>query len=359
MPPIRAAELAEQKIAIIARLITKRSELAQRQGVIGEIILVGVTLDSVAGSSFVLRLDSGAVAQAKRNRLNADLLLRTIRELGFSDFEKFGAAVLRTLGATIATVTPHAGDQGIDFYGELSVGALLGRPTAFFNIAHDTRLLFAGQAKHYPNRSIGPDTVRELVGALSLARTKTFSKVNFELFEGMELRPFSPVLCLLFTTGELTSGAVQLAERAGIVARSGRQLAVFFGGSGSRDACFRRRIILRPRDVQGLVRKPSKGAFLFGPKRTARSYADRAICWLIRRTWLAGHVPLHAATTRPAFMAAIQYWYALSEGGFGCRNGESRAERLLLAHFRISASGARQTFPSSEPPLTPPTPASP
>jgi len=37
---------------------------------------------------------------------------------------------------------------------------------------------------------------------------------------------------MLLTTGELTSGAVLLAREAGIIARSGQQLAVFLAEKG-------------------------------------------------------------------------------------------------------------------------------
>ena len=89
-----------------------------------------------------------------------------------------------------------------------------------------------GQAKHYPNRSIGPNVVRELVGALSLARTKTFSAVGLNLFEDVQMKPFSPLLAMLFTTGEISAGAIQVASEAGIIARNGFQLAVFLADRG-------------------------------------------------------------------------------------------------------------------------------
>jgi hypothetical protein len=155
-----------------------------------------------------------------------------MKTLTFQQFERFGAAVLRELGAKNPKVTAHAGDQGIDFYGELSVGEVQGAPPGFFRLAHDAKLAFAGQAKHYPTRAIGPDVVRELVGAISLARTRTFSKATIDLFEDIDLKPFSPISALLFTTGELSTGALQLAAEAGVIARSGQQLAVFLADRG-------------------------------------------------------------------------------------------------------------------------------
>ena len=81
------------------------------------------------------------------------------------------------------------------------------------------------------------DVVRELIGAVALARTKTYSQDSLELFEGVAIKPFSPLLALLFTTGGLSSGAVSLANSAGVIARNGAQLAVFLAdrGVGMRD----------------------------------------------------------------------------------------------------------------------------
>jgi hypothetical protein len=53
-----------------------------------------------------------------------------------------------------------------------------------------------------------------------------------DLLEELGLRSLSPLLPLLFTTGTLTSGATHLAREAGIVARSGIQLAVFLADRG-------------------------------------------------------------------------------------------------------------------------------
>ncbi len=97
---------------------------------------------------------------------------------------------------------------------------------------HETQVILVGQAKHYPNSPIGPATIRELVGALSLSRTNTYTRDNFDLLDGVELRPFSPVLALIFSTGEFTRGARHLATRAGLIAFSGWQLAVFLADKG-------------------------------------------------------------------------------------------------------------------------------
>lgn len=184
------------------------------------------------GSSFIFSDDSLATKNSKLNRISADEIHKAIRSLTFAKFELFGRCVLREIGCHVAKVTPHAGDQGIDFYGELSVGSLLNADPATSRLMHETKVTVVGQAKHYPDRVIGPSTVRELVGALSLSRTYTFSRDDIDLLDGVQLRPFSPLLAMLFSTGEFTKGARHLAIRAGLIAFSGWQLSVFLADRG-------------------------------------------------------------------------------------------------------------------------------
>jgi hypothetical protein len=183
------------------------------------------------GSCRIESSDAPEFVLAKSRRLNIEPLLREIGELTFGEFERFGARILHQLGASSIRVTPHADDQGIDFYGMLSIGALAGIPTPLSKLAHDVQIRFAGQAKHYPNNPVGPDVIRELVGAISLARFKVFTS-DKDLFEDLELRAFNPLLALIFTTGRFTRGARILASKAGIIARSGEQLALFLADQG-------------------------------------------------------------------------------------------------------------------------------
>jgi len=227
LPPLQAAERAEQVAPAVARLIDQRSHEAERSGVVATLVLIGAASDSVAGTCHVLPTDALPLSAVKEGRLNARDLLTAIQGLDYSQFERFGRRVLFELGATDARVTKHAGDQGIDFYGHLSVGALMALPTPFFRLAHEVRLSFAGQAKHYPTSTIGPNVVRELIGSVALARTKTFSAETDDLFEGSHIKPFSPVMPLLFTTGKVSRGAYALSDAAGIVVKSGEQIATF------------------------------------------------------------------------------------------------------------------------------------
>lgn len=231
LPQIRAAEEAEKLEPKVAALIGRTQSDFERRGLVPALSLVGASGRYVSGSCWIAPSDSPEISAAKLRRLNIDALHQAIRGLTFSQFEAFGARVIAELGAQTVRVTTHSSDQGLDFYGTLSLGPALGAQPGLLQLAHDVRLHFAGQAKHYPDRAVGPEVVRELVGAISLARYRVFS-ADTDLFDDLELQAFNPLLALLFTTGKFTRGAIELATRSGIVARSGEQLAVFLADRG-------------------------------------------------------------------------------------------------------------------------------
>lgn len=230
--PASAAEQVDQLRQKVVTEINRRRDERDAMGEIAILRLRGKENEIVYGSCYVFGDDGDQIKQAKLNRISADKIHSHISSLTFSQFERFGRSVLRELGCGTAKVTPHAGDQGIDFYGDLNVGTLTGADPAILKLMHETRMILIGQAKHYPQTPIGPAIVRELVGALSLSRTYTYSRDDLDLLDDVELRPFSPVLALLFSTGDFTKGARNLAKRAGLIAFSGWQLAVFLADRG-------------------------------------------------------------------------------------------------------------------------------
>jgi hypothetical protein len=225
---VEETDLARQKVSKeIDRITEERTDA-------GELAIIAIRegSDIVHGSCYTFADDPPDVQQAKLNRTSARDLHGHLKTLSFSQFEKFGQCILRELGCDTSHVTAHSNDQGIDFYGKLTVGGLLKADPAVLKLMHETRVLLVGQAKHYPARTIGPNTIRELVGAMSLSRTRTFSSDAVELFDEVALRPFSPVLALLFSTGDFTKGARHLARRAGLITFSGWQLAIFLADRG-------------------------------------------------------------------------------------------------------------------------------
>ena len=225
-PATTSAELSERLHQKVADEIEARRAAAEELGVI-PVVALRNGQQVVHGSLLVFPDDDSDSAAAKMWRRESNTVLSVIQSLSFDNFERFGTAVLGELGCLEPMVTRRAGDQGIDFYGEVSIGGLRGEGLGGKGLMHSARTVILGQAKHYPNRNIGPKEVRELVGALSLARTSTFSRQGLDLLDKVVLRPNTPTLALLFTTGDFTAGARYLASEAGVVVCSGLQLAIF------------------------------------------------------------------------------------------------------------------------------------
>ncbi len=214
------------------RQFIARSRMRSEESGSYAILSLSIVSDQIVlGSCCIESADVPEVAVAKRRRLHIEPLLNQMRSLTFHQFEMFGACVLKELGAKMAKVTPHSDDQGIDFYGLLSLGQHSDLPAPFSKLAHDVTLRFAGQAKHYPNNPVGPELIRELVGSVALARYKVFT-TDYDLFHELRLSPLNPLVAMFFTTGRFTSGALDLAEKAGVIARTGEQLAVFLADRG-------------------------------------------------------------------------------------------------------------------------------
>jgi restriction endonuclease Mrr len=224
--PIRAAEQSERWEDRVRQRINDKHRETENAGMVPVVIIHHANVRRVVGSCWVDPIDSAAVAAAKQGRVHAQLILAALRALTADQFELFGSRILRELGAEQVRVTRQSGDNGVDFYGFLSLGGLQQHPPAICQLAHNIQLLFAGQAKHYPNHPIGPATVRELIGAIALARFQVFSSEP-DFFEAFKLLPYNPLLALLFTTGRFTKGAMEIADAAGVIARNGAQLATF------------------------------------------------------------------------------------------------------------------------------------
>ncbi len=231
LAPIRAAEEAERLQKKIRRLIEQNRAEAEAAGTMPTVVISGDNDRAICGSCWIESFDSEDVRAAKQRRLHVDPIYRAIQDLTFNDFERFGACILRELGASSVRVTSHSNDQGIDFYGLLSLADLGTVPAPFSQLARDVTLRFAGQAKHYPTAALGPAIVRELVGSLLLARHGVHTS-TLDPFEDLQLLALHPLIGLVFTTGRFTSGALKIAGEVGLIARSGEQLSVFLADRG-------------------------------------------------------------------------------------------------------------------------------
>jgi len=184
----------------------------------------------VQGACFVEPCDSAEVKQQKAKRLYWQRYYGALRELEPREFEVLCSKVLGLLGVPSPQLTPYRADEGIDFYGRLSLGDLVGHGATF--PVFETRLVvwLVGQAKHYLHNKVATPDIRELVGATTLGKARAF--VNDAKYPDLRVRVCDPVVMLFFTTGQISADGWTLCNRTGIAAMDGEMLAAFLADKG-------------------------------------------------------------------------------------------------------------------------------
>lgn len=128
-------------------------------------------------------------------------------------------------------VSRRSADQGVDFFGRVPFGEIM-KPSAIGSGAErQLKLWLVGQAKNYSASQVSTKDIRELVGSVNLARSKTYAG-SIDPLSKLEMRTCDPVFFLFFTTGKLSKDAWSLLSKSGVVAMDGAQLAVFLADHG-------------------------------------------------------------------------------------------------------------------------------
>jgi hypothetical protein len=184
----------------------------------------------IQGACFPEPCDLDDVKNQKRKRLHWQEYHAALRDLTPRQFEILCSRILGLLGVTEPQLTRYQGDQGIDFFGRLSIGDLVGHGPAF--PVFETRLIvwMIGQAKHYRDTKVATPDIRELVGATTLGRARSFVQEN--LYPTLKIRVCDPVVMLFFTTGEISADGWTLCRNSGVVAMDGQMLAAFLADKG-------------------------------------------------------------------------------------------------------------------------------
>ncbi|MBU4232416.1 MAG: restriction endonuclease [Proteobacteria bacterium] len=179
----------------------------------------------IQGGCFVEPCDTPEVKEQKRRRLRWRNYYDFLRDLTPELFEKVCSRLLGLLGVPKPVLTPYRGDQGIDFFGRMSIGDLTGHGALFPVFETDLVLWLLGQAKHYPDSKISTPDIRALAGSAFLGRVRAFPR-DGDLPQ-LKIRACDPIIMLFFTTGQISSDGWSLCRRAGIAAMDGEMVAAF------------------------------------------------------------------------------------------------------------------------------------
>lgn len=185
----------------------------------------------IQGACFIEPTDSPETKEAKERRLHYLSHLSWLRELEPTDFEYACQGILRLMGAVETRVTRISGDQGIDFFGKLRLENRLEQMYVLGGVDQRLSIWLVGQAKRYKAVQVATPDLRELVGAISLARTETYAGSGHGL-EELKILPCDPVFYLFFTTGSISKDGWQLLERSGMIGLDGEMVAAFIADHG-------------------------------------------------------------------------------------------------------------------------------
>lgn len=185
----------------------------------------------IQGACFVAPNDSFELGAAKLRRMQASDYLAALRTLQPREFESACRGVLVTMGADDATLTRSANDQGIDFFGRLSLKGRLAQQYHLPSFDTTLSVWLVGQAKHYQATQVATPDIRELVGSVELARARVYADSGAAL-AGLNIRRCDPVFYLFLTTGTISSDGWTLLHRSGVLAMDGETLASFMADSG-------------------------------------------------------------------------------------------------------------------------------
>jgi hypothetical protein len=179
----------------------------------------------VQGACFLEPCDSLEVKEQKLRRIRWLDYFQYLRFLSPVSFEVLCVRVLGLLGVPKPSHTPYRADQGIDFFGRMSIGDLTGHGPLFPVFESNLVVWLVGQAKHYLHSKVSTPDIRALVGSTMLGRSRVFPKDG--TLEELKIRACDPVVMLFFTTGELSVDGWLLCRNAGVAAMDGEMLASF------------------------------------------------------------------------------------------------------------------------------------
>lgn len=185
----------------------------------------------IQGSAFVEPSDPAEVKEAKQRRAQHSSYLAALRTLSPRQFEMLCAGVLRLFGVQHPTLTPYSADEGLDFYGRLQLDSHIMPAAVFPGIHTQLSVWMIGQAKHYLLGKVSTPDVRDLVGAVTLAKGRAFAS-GTDKYADLLVRVCDPVFFLFFTTSSLTSDAWSLLSSSGVVGMDGEMLAAFLADKG-------------------------------------------------------------------------------------------------------------------------------
>lgn len=177
--------------------------------------------DSFLQGIFFVEPQDDEETAASKNRRSQLLEVRGALEcLTPEGFERLCKAILTSFDPLSCDLTKYRSDQGIDFYAKVRWLPPLLSGAVDIEVFSRFDIWIVGQAKRYLDSKVSTPDLRELVGAVELARAGAYSLAG-DRYPDLKMRLCDPVYYLFMTTGDLSSETVELAGRSGVIALDG------------------------------------------------------------------------------------------------------------------------------------------
>ncbi len=225
------AELAERWLSKFkARIKTTINEVKKNTQLL-QYELSLANDDYIQGACYIIPSDDDVIVSAKERRANTFAYISEFKSLNPNQFEILSGRTLSLFNVEEEFVTRASADQGIDFFGRVPFGELI-KPSAIAPGAEkQLKIWLVGESKHYQATQVSTKDIRELVGSVSLAKSKVYAGAKDPLSD-LQMRTCDPVFFLFFTTGDISRDAMDLLRKSGVVAMNGEQLAMFLADHG-------------------------------------------------------------------------------------------------------------------------------
>ncbi len=193
----------------------------------------------IQGACFPDPFDSPERSEAKRRRAERGSYQGFLTELSPTQFEVVCRGMLSEMGAGDVSLTARSADQGIDFFGRLGLQGKLTRVYSLPGVDQQLSIWMVGQAKHYVRGQAATPDIRQLVGSVQLARSRTYASEGHGL-EELQIAVCDPIFYMFFTTGNISRDGWRLIKESGVIGMDGEMVAAFLadGGIGMKDGVF-------------------------------------------------------------------------------------------------------------------------
>lgn len=176
--------------------------------------------DFLQGLFFIEPQDDEETCASKNRRSHLLEVRDALRALTPDQFEVLCTRIIESWSPTLCEQTAYRSDQGIDFYAKVPWLPPLLSGAVDLQVFSRFSIWIVGQAKHYLDSKVSTPDLRDLVGAVELAKSGAYSLVG-DRYPELKMRLCDPVYYLFMTTGDLSKEAVELATRSGVIALDG------------------------------------------------------------------------------------------------------------------------------------------